>query len=421
MHFWKNPIKYIIILLCFTGTIFCQDIVLKVNPNESRLPIGFIELVPAANESRRLPLDLGRVVVDDLTFSGRVKVIESLNPDSSGLHYFLHNEAYAYISGTYQYKNNKIEIRFYLKDSETQELILGKKYTVKRSSLRKAAHMYSDEIIYQLFGEKGIAQTKVVFVSKQSGNKEIYMMDYDGANTKRLTANKGMNLLPCWLRGNASILYTSYQLGNPQLFIKHLPNGQEQIFIHSKFLNTGPDYNSIDGEIVYTSSVKGNTEIFRIAESGGKPVRLTYSKALEASPSWSPNGYEIVFVSGRSGPPMLYIMDRDGSNTRRLTYDGRYNTSPSWSPRGDKIAFCSMTENGGMDIYTIKPTGKEFRRLTSGAGSNEHPSWSPDGRAIVFTSTRLGRKELYMMREDGSHQKQLTSFGNNSSPDWSYY
>ena len=48
------------------------------------------------------------------------------------------------------------------------------------------AHKFSDELVYQLFGEKGIAQTKVVFISKKSGNKEVYTMDYDGANAKRI-------------------------------------------------------------------------------------------------------------------------------------------------------------------------------------------------------------------------------------------
>ena len=287
--------------------------------------------------------------------------------------------------------------------------------------MRNVAHEFSDELIFQLFGERGIAQTKILFVSKHLGNKEIFQMDYDGASVIEITRNYSINLVPCWLRDNASIIFTSYQTGAPQLYIKVLPRGKERIFVHSRYLNTGPDYNSIDDEIVYTSSVKGNTEIFRVSESEKNPVRLTYSGALESDPSWSPNGYEIVFTSNRSGAPMLYIMDRDGSNVRRLTYEGNYNTSPSWSPKGDKIAFCRMSPGGQMDIFTISPNGTDLKQLTFDSGSNESPSWSPDGRAIVFSSNRLGRQEIYSMREDGSYQRQITILGQNTAPDWSYF
>jgi TolB protein len=394
---------------------------IRIDPTETVLPLGYIEFKPKAGEVRKIPVNIGRVVADDVDFSGRVKIIEALKADSNTLHYFMMNEAYAYFSGEYKFQGNEVKVRCYLNDAETDDLIYEKKYTAKRNRLRMVAHKLADELVYQLFGEKGIAQTKIVFVSKTSGIKEIYQMDYDGANVSQITKNYSMNLFPCWLRKSSAIMYTSYKTGYPQLYTKALSTGKEAMFLKSRFLNIGPDYNAIDGEIVYTSSVKGNTEIFRMSEAGGKPVRLTYSNSLEASPSWSPNGYEIVFTSGRAGNPMLYIMDRDGSNLRRLTYDGSYNTSPAWSPKGDKIAFCRMNARGQMDIFTINPTGKNLTRLTSDLGSNESPSWSPDGRAIVFTSTRLGRPEIFNMREDGSNQKQITIFSQNSAPNWSYF
>ncbi|MBF0432036.1 MAG: PD40 domain-containing protein [Fibrobacteria bacterium] len=409
-------------LFMMWSSLWATDVYIEtLHPNEARLPLGYIEFRPVDGETRKLPLDFGKVIADDLNFSGRVKIIEALRADSLTMNYFMHNEAYAYISGDYAYQGANVVIRCFLKDVETNEQILGKKYIAQRNQLRQVAHRFSDELIYQLFGEKGIAQTQIVFVSKQSGTKAIYTMDYDGANYQKASANTSLNLLPCWMRDNKAIMYTSYKLGRPQLFFKALPNGIETVFQISKFMNTGATYNPVDGEVAYTSSVKGNTEIFRVSEAGGKPVRLTYSKAMETSPSWSPNGYEIVFTSSRAGPPMLYIMDRDGSNVRRLTYEGNYNTSPAWSPKGDKIAFCSMGAGGKMNIFTISPTGANLRKLTFDSGSNEHPSWSPDGRAIVFCSNRLGRKEIYQMQEDGSGQRQVTFFGQNMAPDWSFY
>ncbi len=416
---------FLAIFFLFTGfsSLLGQeaDFILKGEASEPQLPLGFMAFQPRPGETKPLPLDPGRVIADDLEFSGRVKIFEVLKTDSTSLKYLLMNEAYAYIWGEYQFSGSNIILKCYLKDIETGDLILGKKYEGKIKQLRQMAHKFSDELVYQLFGEKGIAQTRIAFLSSRSGKKEVYVMDYDGADVRQITRNSTLHLTPCWLKGNETLMYTSYKGGSPQLYTHNLSSNAVKIFLQSKYMNTGPDYNFVDGEIVYTSSVKGNTEIFRVDEEGKKPTRLTYANSLEASPSWSPNGYEIVFTSSRSGNPMLYIMDRDGSNTRRLTYEGKYNTSPAWSPAGDKIAFCGMNERGEMDIFTISPTGKDLRRLTFATGSNESPDWSPDGRAIVFSSTRLGRKELYIMRADGTNQKQLTTFGGNSSPSWSHF
>ncbi len=56
------------------------------------------------------------------------------------------------------------------------------------ANARLIAHRFADEIIFRLGGGiHGIAETKLYFVSSRSGSKEIWQMDYDGANQKQLT------------------------------------------------------------------------------------------------------------------------------------------------------------------------------------------------------------------------------------------
>lgn len=411
-------------LLLFVSLSFSQnpDVLIRIeDPSDSKIGLGLVEWTPFRNTDPALPVSIGQVIKKDLEFSGRVKITEAGHWDSSTKSQLLSAGIAAYIHGEYQYDGQTAKIKCHLRDTESGEVIISKKYQVTTSQIRRAAHAFSDEIVYQLFGEKGIAQTQIVYISKESGVKEVSIMDYDGANVQQITKTGKMHLLPCWLRDNKSIMYTSYKANRPQLYTKLLPNGPEKLFIESQFLNVGCQYNTVDAEIAFTSSVRGNTEIFRISESGTNLTRLTYSNALESSPSWAPNGYELAFTSNRAGNPMIYIMDRDGANIRRLTYEGKYNTSPAWSPRGDKIAFCSMSEGGKMDIYTISPQGTDLRQLTSGVGNSEDPSWSPDGRAIVFTSNRRGKNEVYRMREDGSHQEPIATTGNNTAPRWSHF
>lgn len=426
-HKFLRIVDMISVVLMIVGSIeishvFAQDVEIRIDdPSDAKINLGLIEWVPRRSTDPPLPIEIGKIIAADLEFSGRARMFEALAWDSAAKELFVKNEAYAFVQGEYQYDGKVARIKSLLRDTETGETVLTRNYEADNRKLRQLAHAFADDIVYQLFGERGVAQTKIVFVSKQAGIKQVTVMDYDGANIQQVSRGNYMHLFPCWLRDNTSLMYTSYKGDKPQLYTYGFADGKEELFLPSNFLNTGCYFNPIDGEIVYTSSVKGNTEIFRIHESGKDVQRLTFSRSLESDPTWSPNGYEIAFTSNRSSAPSVYIMDRDGSNIRRLTYEGGYNTSPAWSPRGDKIAYCAMNERRKMDIFTISPNGTDIKRLTQDAGSNESPSWSPDGRAIVFTSDRSGKKAIYRMREDGTKQEAITKSGENSSPEWSHF
>ena len=77
--------------------------------------------------------------------------------------------------------------------------VLGKQYREEANddNARLIAHRFADEIIFRLGGGiQGIAETKLYFVSSRSGSKEIWQMDYDGANQKQLTHLGSIALSP---------------------------------------------------------------------------------------------------------------------------------------------------------------------------------------------------------------------------------
>jgi TolB protein len=385
------------------------------------IALGIVDLKCAKGDPGSVPFTPHSVLSADLDFSGRFKVKTAAQFDSSSKDYFKKDGALAYVRGDYTLDGDNFTMQCELIDIDSQERILGKKYSGKKAELRLSAHKFADELVYQLFGEKGIAQSRIVYVNKRGGNKEISVMDYDGANVSEVTKNKSINLMPCWVEGKSKILYTSYAGGQPQFYLKDFESGKNGVFFSSKGMNTSAGYNKMDKEIVFASTMDGNTEIYRRPFPDGKSQRLTFMGSIETSPSWSPNGYEIVFVSDRGGKPMIYVMDRDGSNMRALTHEGDYYGSPSWSPKGDRIAYAAMDEGNNMNIMTISPDGKDPSKLTTGAGSNENPSWSPDGRHIVFMSTRTGSAEIFMMDADGKNPKRISFSGGNFMPKWSDY
>src|SRR4030042_3256106 len=91
------------------------------------------------------------------------------------------------ITGKFCFEDGKLKLEGRLYDISLGQLITGIAYKAKESEFRQMVHKFSDEVVKRVTGSPGISQTKIAFVSNAPGNKEIYMMDYDGFNLTRLS------------------------------------------------------------------------------------------------------------------------------------------------------------------------------------------------------------------------------------------
>jgi TolB protein len=83
-----------------------------------------------------------------------------------------------------------------------------------------------------------------------------------------------------------------------------------------------------------------------------------------------------------------------------------------WSPDGRRVLFTRFDANGpGADVWVVDATGRNERRLTRGSAQDVAAAWSPDGRQILFTSDRDGREQVYVMRVDGTRQRNVSRSG----------
>lgn len=310
----------------------------------------------------------------------------------------------------------KMELRLY--DTFKQRLIIGKKYTARISDQRKIIHRFCSEVIYRLTGNRGIFNSKIAFVSTGSGNKEIYICEFDGYNPVQFTHNKTITLFPAWSSDAKWIAYTSYVRGKPDLYIRHITEKRGAI-VAKRGINTTPAWVPGKFELAATLSFSGDPEIYLLTGKGKIIKRLTKKRGIDSSPTWSPDGKKMAFVSRRSGSPQIYIKDLDSGRVERLTFEGKYNTQPSWSPKGDQIAYTAM-ENGQLNIKVIGIDGQGPVQLTRDAGANESPTWSPDGSLIAFSSTREGVSRIYIMTAYGTDQRRLLVLpGEQTNPKWS--
>lgn len=415
---------------------------LLVPPAALNAQSGYIEVTAPGNRQMRLAVDsphslegpvnsesakvVSNVISYDMNMSGVVTAEGRSQQPTSGILSMVDADFTPWLNAgfdllvrsEFSLKGERLAIEFRLFDVVNRKLITAKRYLGTAKELRRFSHTFADEILRALTGEKGAFTTRIAYVSTQSGNKEIHVMDWDGHNPLPLTRNGSINLNPDFSPDGREIIFTSYKRGNPDLYRRSLSHTAEVALSRRKGLNITGNWSPDGSKIALALSKDGDAEIYVLDKDGSHPKRLTVNPALDLYPAWSPDGRQIAFVSDRLGKPQIFVMNADGGDVRRLTTSGSYNVNPRWSPKGDSIAYSRMN-NGGFNIFTIAADGTSDTQLTSD-GTNENPSWSADGRFICFSSKRDGGAGVYVMRADGTGQTKVTQGkGGRFQPVWS--
>ncbi|WP_459903757.1 Tol-Pal system beta propeller repeat protein TolB [Desulfosarcina cetonica] len=314
--------------------------------------------------------------------------------------------------------DGQAEFELRLFDTVKEKLVLGKRYRGTVGDYRQIARRFCSEVVYAIFGTRGFFDSKLAFVSNGSGQKEIYLCEFDGSEITQFTHLRSISLFPDWSSDGRWLAYTTYAERQPRIYIQNI-NDKRVAKINKPRLQMSPAWLPGSFELAASLSFSGDQQIYLLTGNGKVIKRLTNTGGINVEATWSPDGKRIAFVSRRSGNPQIYISDIGSGRVQRLTFEGRYNTQPSWSPKGDKIAYSAM--NGGvLNLFTINPDGGELTQLTANQGNNEAPTWSPDGSLIAFGSTREGKSRIFVMTAYGTDQRRLlTLSGEQTNPKWS--
>jgi TolB protein len=394
----------------------------------------FVALSPEAAEAAKV---IGQVLWDDLNFEQEFYMIPrdtystvpvARRAEDVPVAAWRELGADAVVFGTVQQQGGKSVVQVRLINARSRQTVFAKEY-YNASNPRAYAHTIADEIHQQQRGLRGVARTKLAFVSDRnreslSGTvekrevKEIYIADYDGANQRRITVSRQLNLNPSWSPDARALAYTTYR-PNPDIVVSFIYQGLLQNPTKGVGTNYLPVYSPDGTRIAFMSARDGNPEIYVINVDGSNLRRLTNHPAGDGTPTWSPNGNQIAFVSDRTGSPQIYLMGADGSGVRRLTTNESWADRPTWSPAPfNEIAYSART-GPAFDIKVHDIASGQTKQITFGEGSNEGPAYSPNGRHLAFTSTRSGGTQVFIIGRDGKSLKQITRTGNNQTPAWS--
>lgn len=286
---------------------------------------------------------------------------------------------------------------------------------------------------------------KIAFVSKRDGNFEIYTINEDGTDLKRLTNNKADDLKPQWSPDGTKILFLSKKGRKYELRIMN-SDGSDQIKLANECTAKYQPLWSPDGsKIVFVAKSKSKNKIYTIEPNGSNLTCLSEIDTEGTYPSWSPDGSKILYLEKYSKDTYIYVMNSDGTERFRLTRDKTSYIAPKWSSDGKKVAYITKKRSFtgvNYQFNVINSDGSNDMEIAEGSRRIEDIDyydefyWSPDGISITFTKvadvdvvyddngnpTFTYNYGVYAIRADGNdHARLLAKIGSEPlPPDWTY-
>ncbi len=220
----------------------------------------------------------------------------------------------------------------------------------------------------------------ILFTTDREGNHEIYIMDVNGKNQRNLTNHLAYDGHPNFSPDGQKIIFNSSRIMSPnhsvdssftrtsniELYEMNLDGSNVKRVTNYPSWDTYPDISPDGTKIAFrrrtVSNIMdkdiGNSEVFIANRDGSEAYNITNHPEHDGWPSWSPDGSKIAFASERERGQnwQIYTIKLDGTELTRITeFDsqGAEFAKPQWSPKGDKI-LCTRTKDGNVEIYLIE-------------------------------------------------------------------
>jgi len=208
---------------------------------------------------------------------------------------------------------------------------------------------------------------RIIYISDQSGAREVWIMDADGSNQKQLTNDR-------------------------------IPKTEPAV--------------SPDGRtVVYGSPIEG-FQIYKVSIEGGNPSRIETGTVGPESPIFSNDGKYIAFAAWPDGKQSIFRMPAGGGPAQRLT--SYFSRAPSYSPDGERIACFFLDGDDQFFSLGIFPAegGPPVKKFSIPASTvpDRGTLWTPDGKMVTYLVSDGEERNLWAQPVEGGDPVKITDF-----------
>jgi TolB protein len=218
--------------------------------------------------------------------------------------------------------------------------------------------------------------TRMAYVSFQNKKPILFVQNLSANKQPAPVANyRGSNSAPAWTPDGRQLAAVLTKDGGSQIYLMNADGTNLRRITFSGGIDTEPFFTPDGQSIYFTSDRGGSPQIYRMPLSGGEPVRISFEGDYNVSPRVSPDGKTLAYISRVSGRFQLMAMDLESKQVQTLT-DGQRDESPSFAPNGRIILYATDVENRGV-LAAVSSDGRFKQRLGIQAADVREPSWGP--------------------------------------------
>jgi TolB protein len=220
---------------------------------------------------------------------------------------------------------------------------------------------------------------KLYFVSDRDSAPRkyfLYEMNVDGQNVRKISQ---FVVEDSWLssrKKGAEFVVSSGKDGKRHELYIIDKNGLElRRLTNDDIYDNDPAFSPDGKQVVFRSKRSGADELWIMDENGANLRQLTHYPKDEKNPDqnfyhasapfWEPKRNLISFASKRNGNYSIFTIKPDGSGLKQITTGSLDEMWHAWSPDGKWIVYDGTDDQGNYDIYLMRSDGAELKRLTT--------------------------------------------------------
>lgn len=217
---------------------------------------------------------------------------------------------------------------------------------------------------------------RLAYVSFEGDRSSIFIQTLRTGNRVQVSSRAGVNGAPAFSPDGRKLVVTlSDADGNLDIYTLDINSRQTKRITTHRAIDTEGSWSPDGSSIYFTSDRSGGPQIYRVSSNGGSAERVTFEGGYNARPRLSPDGDKLAMVHLVNGNYRIAVMDVKRKDVLVLS-GGSQDESPSFAPNSDTLIYATRSGRNGV-LESVTADGLIRQRLESGDGDVREPVWSP--------------------------------------------